>query len=161
MAEPNMREALAACRLSSELDEREQDIFADVLTLRDLQNGAVLVREGSRDSNLYVIVSGALSVVKHAGKPEEVTFNTLMPGDFAGELSFLDNAERYASLIAREDVRVLGLARERLEGLISSHPVIVYKVMRAIVRVVHEIQRRLAMQQAELTNYIYKQHGRY
>jgi hypothetical protein len=33
--------------------------------------------------------------------------------------------------------------------------------MRAIIRVVHQAQRRLAMQQAELTNYIYKQHGRY
>jgi CRP/FNR family cyclic AMP-dependent transcriptional regulator len=37
----------------------------------------------------------------------------------------------------------------------------VYRVMRAIIRVVHQIQRRLSMQQAELSNYIYKQHGRY
>ena len=34
-------------------------------------------------------------------------------------------------------------------------------VRSAIVRVVHQVQRRLAVQQAELTNYIYKQHGRY
>jgi hypothetical protein len=33
--------------------------------------------------------------------------------------------------------------------------------MRAIVRAVHQIQRQLYMQQGELTNYIYKQHGRY
>jgi hypothetical protein len=33
--------------------------------------------------------------------------------------------------------------------------------MRAIVRTVHAIQRRLSMQSVELTNYIYKQHGRY
>jgi hypothetical protein len=32
---------------------------------------------------------------------------------------------------------------------------------RAIVRVVHEIQRRMSMQTAELTNYLYKTHCRY
>jgi hypothetical protein len=37
----------------------------------------------------------------------------------------------------------------------------VYRVMRAIVRTVHEIQRRISMQSVELANYIYKQHGRY
>jgi len=29
------------------------------------------------------------------------------------------------------------------------------------VRVVHELQRRLSMQTTELTNYLYKTHGRY
>jgi hypothetical protein len=29
------------------------------------------------------------------------------------------------------------------------------------VRVVHDLQRRLSMQTAELTNYLYKTHGRY
>ena len=33
--------------------------------------------------------------------------------------------------------------------------------MRAIVRAVHQIQRQLSMQSVELTNYIYKLHGRY
>ena len=57
--------------------------------------------------------------------------------------------------------RVFGLEREKLEALLPVHPEIVYRVMRAIVRTVHEIQRRLSMQSVELTNYIYKQHGRY
>jgi hypothetical protein len=34
-------------------------------------------------------------------------------------------------------------------------------VMAAIVRTVHRVQTRLAMQSEELRNYIYKQHGRY
>jgi CRP-like cAMP-binding protein len=161
MPEPTKLEALAATKLASELDERERNILADILTLRDLNEGEVLVREGSIDSRLYMIVRGALGVVKNAGSTGEVTFNVLTPGDFAGELSFLDNLERYASLVARGDARVLELEREKLEALLSTHPKIVYKVMRGIVRAVHQIQRRLAMQQAELTNYIYKQHGRY
>jgi len=67
----------------------------------------------------------------------------------------------YASKVALGDTRVLGLEREKLESVLKSHPEIVYRVMRAIIRVVHQIQRRLSMQQVELSNYIYKQHGRY
>jgi CRP-like cAMP-binding protein len=133
-------------------------VLSEVLTQRD-REGEVLVHEGASTPPLYIV--RGCSVIKHAGSPHEVTFNTLAPGDLAGEMAFLDGLERYASLVAHGDARVIGLEREKLEGLLSSHPEVVYKVMRAIIRVVHQSQRRLAMQQAELTNYIYKQHGRY
>jgi hypothetical protein len=37
----------------------------------------------------------------------------------------------------------------------------VYRVMRSIFRVVHGILHRMGAQQSELTNYIYKLHGKY
>jgi len=121
----------------------------------------VLVAEGTSDNHLYVIVSGSLGVVRGADTPDPATLFALGSGDFVGELSFLDGTPHYASLVAVAPTRVLGLEREKLEALLGSHPEIVYRVMRAIVRAVHEIQRRLSMQSVELTNYIYKQHGRY
>ena len=57
--------------------------------------------------------------------------------------------------------RVLVLEREKLESLITTHPMVLYRVMCAIVRTVHRIQTRLSVQASELTNYIVKQHGRY
>ncbi|HXJ34399.1 MAG TPA: cyclic nucleotide-binding domain-containing protein [Candidatus Eisenbacteria bacterium] len=160
MSDPKL-EALARTKLAGELDDGEQAVLSKVLTQRDLEEGEVLVHEGVSDNHLYLVVRGSLGVVKQKGTPHEVTFNTLAPGDLAGEMAFLDGMERYASLVAHGHARVIGLEREKLESLLPSHPGIVYKVMRAIIRVVHETQRRLAMQQAELTNYIYKQHGRY
>jgi len=106
-------------------------------------------------------VVGLLRVAKHAGRPEEVTFFTIGTGDFADELSFMDGTQHYASLVAVGETRVLALEREKLESILTSRPDIVYKVMRAVIRAVHQIQRRLSMQSVELTNYIYKQHGRY
>jgi len=66
-----------------------------------------------------------------------------------------------ASLVAAGPTLVFGLERERLESLLETHPRLVYQVMRAIVRTTHQIQRRLSMQSVELTNYIYKQQGKY
>jgi CRP/FNR family cyclic AMP-dependent transcriptional regulator len=152
---------LSTSKLAAELNDEERRILAGAMTLRDLKQGEVLVPEGSADDHLYVVASGVLGVVKGAGMEEEITLNAIRPGNMVGELSFLDGASRYASLVALGDTRVLGLSRADLEGLLETNPKVVYHVMRAIVRVVHEIQRRMSMQTAELTNYLYKTHGRY
>ena len=154
-------EALRHSRLAAELSEGQCRLLAELVSLRDLKEGEVLIREGHADNHLYVIVRGALSAIKNAGRPEALALFTMGAGDFVDELGFIDGSEHYASLVALGDTRVLGLERETLESLLTSHPDIVYKVMRSIVRVVHQIQRRLSMQSAELTNYIYKQHGKY
>ena len=161
MTEAAILEGLSASKLAVELNDAERGILAAAMTLRDLKQGEVLVREGAADDHLYVVASGVLGVVKGAGMEEEVTLNAIRPGNMVGELSFLDGASRYASLVALSDTRVLGLSRADLDGLLDTQPKVVYHVMRAIVRVVHEIQRRMSMQTAELTNYLYKTHGRY
>jgi CRP-like cAMP-binding protein len=154
-------EGLSKSKLAVELNDEERRVLARAMSLRDLKQGEVLIQEGSADDHLYVVVSGVLGVVKDAGGDAEVTLNAIRPGNVVGELSFLDGATRYASLVALSDTQVLGLSRADLEGLLETQPRVVYHVMRAIVRVVHEIQRRLSMQTAELTNYLYKTHGRY
>jgi CRP/FNR family transcriptional regulator, cyclic AMP receptor protein len=161
MNEAGVFEALSKSKLAIELNDDEQRTLARAMTLRDLKHGEVLIREGSADDHLYVVASGVLGVVKGVGTDAEVTLNAIRPGDVVGELSFLDASTRYASLVALSDTRVLGLSRSALEGMLDTNPKVVYHVMRAIVRVVHEIQRRLSMQTAELTNYLYKTHGRY
>lgn len=161
MTDQALVDALQHSRLGAELSGDQARTLADNLRFRDLAPGDVLVAQGTSDNHLYVIVSGALGVVRNAATPEHVTLLTLTAGDLVGELSFIDETPHYASLVATSPTRVFGLERERLESLLASHPDIVYRVMRAIVRTVHEIQRRISMHSTELMNYIYKQHGRY
>ncbi len=161
MTEPAILEGLSHSKLAIEMTDEQRKALAAVMTLRDLAPGEVLVREGDTDDHLYVIASGMVGIIKAAGTENELTLNTVRPGDVVGELSFLDGATRYASLVAMSGSRVLGLSRGDLEGLLDRNPQLVYRVMRAIVRVVHDIQRRLSMQTVELTNYLYKTHGRY
>ena len=156
-----LHEALRASRLAQDLSREQVAVLATVVRLANYRANEVLAMEGHTDNHLYALVEGSLNVVRHSGTPDEVVIATLRVGDFAHELGFLDGAERYASLVAATDVRVLVLEREGLESLIDRHPRILYAVMRAIVRTVHQVQTRLSMQASELTNYIVKQHGRY
>ncbi len=154
-------DAARASPLAQDMSADEAAVLASLLTLQAVPARQVLAREGSPDNRLYVVVGGSLAIVKNLGTSDETTLHTLSSGDFAHELGFLDGAERYASLVAATDARVLVLERERLESLIDSHPRVLYRVMCAIVRIVHRVQTRLAIQSSELTNYITKQHGRY
>jgi CRP-like cAMP-binding protein len=158
---PAINEAVKASRLAEGLSPEQVAVLAPLLTLQPVEKQQVLAREGSADNRLYAIVQGSLVIVKHIGTPEEATLLTLDAGDFAHELGFLDGAPRYASLVAAGPGQVLVLEREKLESLIDTHPRILYSVMCAIVRTVHRVQTRMAMQASELTNYIVKQHGRY
>lgn len=159
--DPALFDAVRASPLAKELTPEQSTVLAGLLNLESFHAKQVLACEGTTDNRLYVVVEGSLGVVKHAGTPDETLLATLTAGDFAHELGFLDGAERYASLVAATDARVLVLERGRLESLIDTNPQILYRVMCAIVRTVHRVQTRLSMQASELTNYIVKQHGRY
>jgi CRP/FNR family cyclic AMP-dependent transcriptional regulator len=161
MTDRNCLDALRASKLAAELSDEQCRLLSELITVRDLKDGDILVKEGDADNHLYAIDKGVLCVVKNVGSSDEVTFFTIGAGEFADELGFMDGTVHYASLVASGETRVLGLEREKLETLLGSQPDIVYKVMRAIVKAVHQIQRRLSMQSVELTNYIYKLHGRY
>lgn len=161
MTDPAILEALQHSRLATELSVEQAQVLANHLSFRDLNPNEILVREGTSDNHLYVVVTGALGVVRNAGTVEQVTLLTLTAGDLVGELSFIDETPHYASLVAIGPTRVFALEREKMESLLRVHPEVVYRVMRAIVRTVHQIQRRLSMQSVELANYIYKQHGKY
>jgi CRP-like cAMP-binding protein len=155
-------EVLKKSALSKDLSEYECEVLAGLIELRSLKDGEIVCGEGQSDSRLHGVVSGALGVSRRdPASGEWQNLHVITVGDLAGELSFIDGTPHYSALRALGDTNIYSLERTRLEALLETQPRIVYQVMRAIMRVVHTIQRRLSMQAAELTNYIYKQHGRY
>jgi CRP-like cAMP-binding protein len=153
--------ALRASKLATDLDESELRVLAGLVDVRELSDGEVLVREGTADEHLYVVAAGLVGVVKYLESDSRMTVATLGVGALAGEMGFVDGSSYQSSLVALGGARVLGLGRQKLESLLATHPAVVYHVMRGIIRTVHDTQRRLSHQAVELSNYIYKQHGRY
>jgi CRP/FNR family transcriptional regulator, cyclic AMP receptor protein len=152
---------LGASPLAREMTPDEVAVLAALIQVRDLSDGEVLVGEGSRDSHLHVVVSGTVEVVTHAEGGGWNVLHALRPGDLVGELSFMDGEPRFAALVAVGPTRVFTLDRTQFETLLSTHPHVVYKAMRAIMRVTHGIQRRLSLQMREMQNYFLKTGGRY
>ena len=147
--------------LGKELSKEEVSALAEMMTPKSLADGDYLISEGTSDDSLHVLLEGKLEVVKKTGADEETSLAVLREGDLAGELSFVDGAEHTVGLRALCDTVVLSLARADFEKVIDENPQLVYKVMRAVARSAHGIVRRMNSQFVELSNYVYKQHGRY
>jgi CRP-like cAMP-binding protein len=148
-------------RLGMELSDKEASKLAGLMQVKELRGGDYLIREGTTDDSLYVIVEGNLEVVKRTSGDSVASIAIVREGQLAGELSFLDSNVHTVGLRALSDSRVLGLAREDFESIIGGDPQLVYKVMRAVARSAHRIMHQMNHEFIELSNYIFKQHGRY
>lgn len=154
-------DTLQTSTITEELSDAEVEILASLFEVQDYKAGEAIVKQGDEQpDNLYILAHGDIEVKIKSGS-DESTIHVLKPGDLAGIINFVGGAHSSATLYAVGDTKVLSLERAKFETLINSHPMIVYRVMRGVVRNVHGIVRRVNIQSAELSNYIYRAHGRY
>ena len=145
----------------AELEADEIKAIAGIITIRHLNENDILIREGTTDDALHVVIQGRVAVTRNTGGDEYVTLSILHEGDMAGALGFIDGTEHSATLRALTSTEVYTLERSAFESLLESHPHLVYKVMRSIIRSVHSTLMRMNRQFVEMNNYIMKEHGRY
>ncbi len=149
--------------ITEELSAPEVELLSGLFDVQDYKDGEVIVQPADKQpDNLYILASGEIEVKIQSGS-EKTDLHVLKPGDLAGIITFAGGAaaDVQATLYAVGSTKVLSLPRSKFETLINSHPMLVYKVMRGVVRNVHGIVRRVNSQSTELSNYIYRTHGRY
>jgi CRP/FNR family transcriptional regulator, cyclic AMP receptor protein len=156
-------DTLRTSTVTEELSDTEVQILASLFEVKDYKPGEAIVQPADKHpDNLYILAHGEIEVkIKSGG--EEQAIHVLKPGNLAGIITFAGGASSdiSATLYAVGKTKVLSMERERFESLINTHPMIVYKVMRGVVRNVHGIVRSMNSQSAELSNYIYQVGGRY
>lgn len=151
-----LKEIVAKSVLAKELSPGDVDVLARAVHLHRLDDGQVLSPEGEPDSRMHVVVNGALAVSRPGPDGQWENLHVMTAGDLVGELSFLDGTAHFAAVRALGQTEVFSLDRADLEGLVETQPWIAYRIMRAIVRFTHSLQRRMSMQSAELVHYLYK-----
>jgi len=150
-----------ATLLNEDIDAKECEILSGIFKLKKLSADEILIREGEKDDSLYIIMDGDIIATRDAGGDDHVILNHLKSGAVAGAMGFIDGSSHSATLRANKDSHVLTLHRDVLEGMIDAHPQLVYKVMKMIVRSVHQTLLGMNQQFVEMNNYIMKEHGRY
>ena len=156
-------DTLLTSTITEELNAAEVELLAGLFDVQSYKAGEIIVQPSDEQpDNLYILASGDIEV-KIDSAAEQTTIHVLKPGDLAGIITFAGGAASHvqATLYAVGDTKVLSMPRIKFETLINTHPMIMYKVMRGVVRNVHGIVRRVNSQSNELSNYIYRTHGRY
>jgi CRP-like cAMP-binding protein len=161
MPDDDKAKIIRQSKIGAELTEAQCAALADLVQVRDYADGEVVVAEGAVDEHLRIVLTGALAVAKKSADGDWMRLNVLTTGDLAGELAFLDSHPRYAALVALGPTKLLDLHRAKLESLLETDPLLVYRVMRSIARFAHEVLHRSGWQTAQLTAYLYKTQAKY
>jgi CRP-like cAMP-binding protein len=93
----------------------------------DFRTGRVLMREGERGREFYVLLEGTAEVTRN-GK----TLATLGPGAMVGEMALVSDKPRTATVTLLSDAHLLVLTENRFRRLLAQHPSIQAKVMRSL-----------------------------
>ena len=102
--------------------------IAQITDELDVPEGKVLITQGERGREFFVIVSGEVEVRRDGKK-----LTTLGPGSFFGEMALLSNRPRTATVTVLTPLRVLVIADRAFVDLLDSMPDLWLKVARALV----------------------------
>ena len=146
--------------LAAELDANEVATLAQAMGSECLAGHEWLVSEGDPQRTLFVLVAGRLDVLHHHEGVDSTVYR-MSPGECAGTRAFVDGSSRKAGLRAARESVVLTLEPDDFEALLAEHPMLVFKVMRALFRITHTNLMRANQERDALRNYVTRSHGRY
>jgi predicted RND superfamily exporter protein len=108
--------------------------------------GEEVTVQGERGRSMYLLLSGSADVLRREGEHEE-WLATLGAGEVFGEIGYLGEAERIATVRTREDSRLLRFDVEAMERALRFYPGIAARLNRNIIRILghrlEEADRRL------------------
>jgi CRP-like cAMP-binding protein len=103
-------------------DQQIEEIFSISQPLT-LQKGSYLAKEGSKATDLYIVLEGSLEIIKSGIKHERLhQIAEAGSGDVIGEIAFLNKGYRSASVQAKSDVRLREIPFHSLELLLRQDP---------------------------------------
>ncbi len=100
------REALAGMPLFSRLQERELLRIMEVAELLEYEPGEIVMREGDRGDQLFIVVDGLLQIVRG-----EQVLSEVGPGEHFGEMALIRSMPRSATVRAIDKSELLAIRR--------------------------------------------------
>ncbi len=119
--------------LFSSCNEKELLLIAERTRLIEHKKGETIYREGDAADAFYIIISGRLRVVTHAGGVEK-TLTILHNDDSFGEISLLTGEAHSATVQAVNDTLVLRLGKIDFDDVINRVPSLVLHLSRLLSR---------------------------
>ena len=119
-----------------------------LFSMEKITEGDTIFREGDTSDSFYVVISGAVDIVKTTPSGREKLIANMTAGDFFGEMSLFDEGLRSASAVAVEDVEVAVMPGDEIKKLFGAGDSAAARLMFNILRVVSVRMRKT---DAELT----------
>jgi CRP-like cAMP-binding protein len=113
--------ALAVSPIFRPFQRGERKLIMERFRAREVAQDELVIREGQPSDGLYVVLEGAVDVVK-SRDGQDVVVGHLREGDLFGEMSCLRKAPASASIVVRRPGTLLRLPRKAFDELVTSYP---------------------------------------
>lgn len=138
LAEAGIPEAGAGAPFARHLSDQlgctiEPGELAPYLTVRDLETGATLMRQGEAADALYFLEQGLISIeIAVPGRPH-MRLRTTAAGTVIGEVALVRGGQRTATAVAETPCRVVGIDRDGLARMERERPDLALRVQRFLI----------------------------
>ncbi|MBE9536384.1 MAG: Crp/Fnr family transcriptional regulator [Proteobacteria bacterium] len=120
---PSLKEnALNQIPLFSSLEPEQLKHIAELCKRKTFAKDDYILYQGDLQKELYIILSGRVSVVLSSEEGREIVLDEFGEGGFFGELSLLDEKPRSASVKAISDVRTIVLEKKDFIRIVKANP---------------------------------------
>jgi len=118
----------------AELNEEEFKMVAGALEPIFIKKGEPVFREGDAGKDMYILYSGGLKAYgTQSDGNQRLLYELKQRGALFGEMAMVTNEPRAATFIAAENSVVLMFRITDFYRIISQHPIIGFKILKAIV----------------------------
>ncbi len=136
-------------------DSTLETLAAELPTVR-ADPGTVIVNEGDKSTDLFVVLGGELEVVKRALDGSNVRVAMLGAGDWFGEMAIIDVQPRSASVRAVAPTLLLSMNPDHVERLLYRVDVKGYALL--VMNIARELSRRLRVADGILAQFFVAMH---
>ena len=129
-----LRNLLATSPFFRPLDTERREHLSRLFHSQVYREGEVVLSQGEQSDNLYVVLSGTVSVSQQEGGEEELQVAELTCGDLFGEISMIQRCPTTATVTAASKSVVLYLTRGDFDANIAKFPEVLSHVYEMAVR---------------------------
>jgi CRP-like cAMP-binding protein len=120
---------LAGFALFADLSGPQLEEIVHIFDEAWFAQGERVLRQGVSGSGFYIILEGAAAI-----RVNDVERSTLKPGEYFGEISCLLGEVPVADIVAATPLRCLVLPGGQLEGFLTAHPRVMYRLLQGEAR---------------------------
>jgi CRP/FNR family transcriptional regulator, cyclic AMP receptor protein len=125
---------------SAALDERWLDALISAGSVRAYPKNTLLIQEGDRSDQLYVVLSGRLKVYLSDSQGKEIVIDTLAPRQLFGEMA-LEGEPRSASVMTAEPCKLAVIERDQFKRFLAENPDAAYALIVTLIRRARNLTR--------------------
>ncbi|RLC48968.1 MAG: hypothetical protein DRH57_01130 [Candidatus Cloacimonadota bacterium] len=131
----NNKKLLSLIPLFSHVKDECLDEIKQIVIEEEVMLNEIVFYENTEADTFFIVKSGRLEVIKNLGnRDKEKRLAILKKNDFFGEMSFVDNQKRSATVRAIEDSVLLKIKFEDLRQLASKNNSILYAILMGLSR---------------------------